>query len=95
MTREASELVGRGRRMSCVTLTLAGPIGFLHTRRPGAGVWGGGREVRPHLAVSPLMELERRRKDERVCRYEMQRFAPDFKVSGQPVTSEVRLSGPR
>ena len=41
------------------------------------------------------MELERRRKDERVCRYEMQRFVPDFKVSGQPVTSEVRLSGPR
>ena len=74
-------------------LTLAGLIGFLHTRRPGAGV---GRGVRPHLAVSPLISrLERRRKDERVCRYEMQRFVPDFKVSGQPVTSEVRLSGPR
>ena len=71
-------------------LTLAGPIGFLHTRRPR----GGGR-VRPPLAVSPLVELARRGKNERVRRYETQRLVPDFKVLGQPVTSEVRSSAPR
>ena len=73
-----------------VPLTLAGPIGFLHTRRPRGG---GGYD--PPLAVSPLVELARRGKNERVRRYETQRLVPDFKVLGQPVTSEVRSSAPR
>ena len=38
------------------------------------------------------MELEPRGKNERVRRYETQRLVSDFKVSGQPVTSEVRSS---
>ena len=69
--------------------TLAGPIGFLRTRRPR-----GGAGTTP-LAVSPLVELARRGKNERVRRYETQRLVPDFKVLGQPVTSEVRSSAPR
>ena len=56
---------------------------------------GGGGRVRPPLAVSPLVELARRGKNERVRRYETQRLVPDFKVLGQPVTSEVRSSAPR
>ena len=41
------------------------------------------------------MELEPRgKKNERVRRYETQRLVSDFKVSGQPVTSEVRSSDP-
>ena len=46
-------------------LTLAGPIVFLHTPRPG----GGGATP---LAVWPLIELERRGTSERVGRYETQ-----------------------
>ena len=46
--------------------------------------------VRPPLAVSLLMELERRGKNERVGRDERKRMVPKFKVLGQPVTSEVR-----
>ena len=46
--------------------------------------------MRPHpLAVWPLIELELRGKNERVGRYE-KRLIPKFKVSGQPVTSQVR-----
>ena len=44
------------------------------------------------LAVSPLMKLERRGKSKRVRRYETQRLVSDFKVSGQPMPSEVRAS---
>ena len=46
--------------------------------------------VRPPLAISPLVELERRGKNERVARHETQRLVPINKVKGQPVTSEVR-----
>ena len=42
------------------------------------------------LAVWPLIELELRRNNERAGRYEMQRLILKFKVSGQPVTSQVR-----
>ena len=56
---------------------------------------GGGGGYDPPLAVSPLVELARRGKNERVRRYETQRLVPDFKVLGQPVTSEVRSSAPR
>ena len=56
---------------------------------------GGGAGTTPPLAVSPLVELARRGKNERVRRYETQRLVPDFKVLGQPVTSEVRSSAPR
>ena len=34
-------------------------------------------------------------KNERVRRYETKRFLPNFKVLGQPVTSEIRSSAPR
>ena len=54
----------------------------------------GGYDPPPPLAVSPLVELARRGKNERVRRYETQRLVPDFKVLGQPVTSEVRSSAP-
>ena len=70
--------VGRG-------LTLAIPIGFLHLRHTR----GGGVGTTP-LAISPLVELERRGKNERVARHETQRLVPRNKVKGQPVTSEVR-----
>ena len=42
------------------------------------------------LAISFLIELERRGKNERVGRDERKRMVPKFKVLGQPVTSEVR-----
>ena len=48
--------------------------------------------VRPPLAVSPLIELELRRKNERVARRETKRLIYKLKVLGQPVTSEVRSS---
>ena len=51
---------------------------------------GGGYDP---LAISPLMELDSRKK--RIRRYETQRLVLDFKVSGQPVHSEVRSSAPR
>ena len=44
------------------------------------------------LAVSPLIELELRRKNERVARRETKRLIYKLKVLGQPVTSEVRSS---
>ena len=62
-------------------LTLAGPVVFLHTEAQGCDP----------LAVWPLIELELRgKKNERVGRYKTQRLIPEFKVSGQPVTSQVR-----
>ena len=48
--------------------------------------------VRPPLAVSPLIELELRGKNERVVRRETKRLIYKLKVLGQPVTSEVRSS---
>ena len=42
------------------------------------------------LAVSPLIELELRGKNERVARRETKRLIYKLKVLGQPVTSEVR-----
>ena len=44
------------------------------------------------LAVSPLIELELRGKNERVARRETKRLIYKLKVLGQPVTSEVRSS---
>ena len=58
------------------------------------GTGGGG--IRPPR-VWPLIELELRGKNERVGLYERKTMVPNFKVSGQPTTSEVRSnarSGP-
>ena len=44
------------------------------------------------LAVSPLIELELRGKNEHVARRETKRLIYKLKVLGQPVTSEVRSS---
>ena len=49
-------------------------------------------EPPPPSAVSPLMELECRGKNERVRRYETQQLVTHFNVSGLPVTSKVRLT---
>ena len=66
--------------------TLAGPIVFLHTPRPGAEL------VRPppprRLAPNWARASQ---KNERVGRYETQRLIQKFKVSGEPVTSQVRF----
>ena len=59
-------------------------------------VGGGGGSVGPP-AVRPLMDLEHRGKNERVALNERKPMVPDFKVSGQPMTSDVRSntrSGP-
>ena len=53
---------------------------------------GGGGLVRPPVAVSPLIELELRGKNERVARRDTKRSIFKLKVLGQPVTSEVRSS---
>lgn len=42
------------------------------------------------LAISSLIELELRGKNRRASRDERKRLAPVFKVSGQPLTFEVR-----
>ena len=44
-------------------------------------------------AVSPLIELELRGKNERVARHETNRLRKKLKVLCQPVTSEVSSSG--
>ena len=72
-------------------LTLAGPIVGPPPPRPAEG----GGLVRPLFAVSPLMELEPRGKNKRVRRFKAERLIPDFKVPGQPVTSEVKSKSPR
>ena len=46
----------------------------------------------PALAVSPLIELELRAKNEHVARRETKRLIYKLKVLGQPVISEVRSS---
>ena len=48
--------------------------------------------VRPTLAVSPLIELELRGKNDRGARRETKILIYKLKVLGQPVTSEVRSS---
>ena len=53
---------------------------------------GGGGLVRTPLAVSPLIELGLRGKNERVARRETKRLIYKLKVLGQPVTSKVRSS---
>ena len=58
--------------------------GLFHTPRSG------GRGVQSHLAISILIDLELRRKHQRVGHYKTQRLIPNCKVSGQTVTSEVR-----
>ena len=70
-------------------LTLAGTGHFasFHGTRGGGG-WCDP----PPLAVSPLIELELRGKNERVARREAKRLIYKLKVLGQPVTSEVRSS---
>ena len=52
----------------------------------------GGVGTTPPLAVSSLIELELRGKNERVARRETKRLIYKLKVLGQPVTSEVRSS---
>ena len=81
-------------------LTLAGPIVFLHTEgdppRPLAPNWA--RALRKNLrggdASTPprraRVKLELCGKNGRVGRYKTQRLIPKFKISGQPVTSQVR-----
>ena len=71
-----------------IALTLAGTGHFssFHCTRGGGGGWYGPR------AVSPLIELELRGKNERVARRETKRLIYKLKVLGQPVTSEVMSS---
>ena len=68
-----------------VLLTLAGTGHFASFH----GTRGGWCDP---LAVSPLIELELRGKNERVARRETKRLIYKLKVLGQPVTSEVRSS---
>ena len=70
-----------------IGLTLAGTgyfASFLGT--------GGEGVIRPPPRVWPLIELELRGKNERVGLYESERkpMVPNFNVSGQMITSEVR-----
>ena len=51
--------------------------------------YGGEGVIRPPR-VWPLIELELCDKDERVGLHERKRMVPNFKVSGQLMTSEVR-----
>ena len=51
--------------------------------------------VRPPLAVSPLIELELRGKNERVARRETKRLIYKLEVLGQPVVFKVRSSTER
>ena len=67
--------------------SLARPFRILPRHRWG----GGGRWYDPH-AVSPLIELELRGKNEHVARRETKRLIYQLKVLGQPVTSEDRSS---
>ena len=60
---------------------------YICTYAPAEGEGGVGATP---LAVWPLIELELRGKNERVRRYETQRLTPEFKVSGKPMTSQVR-----
>ena len=78
------------RSVAAAALTLAGTGHFasFHGTRKGAKY----RLVRPPLAVSPLIELEIRGKNERVACRETKRLIYKLKVIGQPVTSEVRSS---
>ena len=59
---------------------------------PSTAQGGGVGTTPPPLAVSPLIELELRGKNERVARRETKRLIYKLKVLGQPVTSEVRSS---
>ena len=65
-------------------LTLAGTGYFasFHGRREGGG------DTTPR--VWPLIELELRDQNERVGLYERKPMMPNFKASGQPITSKVR-----
>ena len=71
-------------RLIHLVLTLAGTGHFAILD----GTRGGGWYDPP--AVRPLIELARRDKDDHVGRDERKPMIPDFKVSGQMVTSEVR-----
>ena len=71
-------------------LTLAGAGPMVFYIRAGRMGW-----VRPPRRFAPNGASASRKKNERVRRYETQRLVPDFKVLGQPVTSEVRSSAPR
>ena len=82
--------LGDGYLSQCMRrfLTLAGTGHFASFHSTGGG---GGVGTTP-LAVSPLIELELRRKNEHVARRETKRLIYKLKVLGQPVTSEVRSS---
>ena len=71
--------------LACLTLAGTGHFAFFH------GTRGGGSGTTP-LAVSPLIELELRGKNERVARSETKRLIYKLKAVGQPVTSQVRSS---
>ena len=72
-----------------IGLTLAGTGYFA---RPFSAQ-GGGAVIRPPPRVWPLIELKLRGKNERVGLYEERKpMVPDFNVSGQPMTTEVRLN---
>ena len=55
-------------------------------------IGGRGSVGPPPLAVRLLMDLEIRRKNERIVLNERKPKVPKFKVSGQPMTSEVRYN---
>ena len=50
----------------------------------------GGIDTTPPPRVWPLIELELCEKNGRVGLYERKPMVPNFRVSGQPMTSEVR-----
>ena len=66
---------------------------FLHTYADYVGV-GAGVLVGIPLAISLLIELELRDKNERVQRVETKRLASLFNVLGHLVTSELRSMTP-
>ena len=72
--------------VNCCPLAGTGHLASFHGTRGGGGVG-----TTP-LAVSPLIELELRGKNERVARRETKRLICKLKVLGQSVTSEVGSS---
>ena len=69
-----------------IGLTLAGTGYFASF----LGTGGRGEVIRPPQRVWPLIELELRGINERVGLHERKPMVPNFNVSGQPMTSEVR-----
>ena len=71
-----------------INLTLAGTGHFASFHGTSGGSW----YDPPPLAVSPLIELELRGKNERVARHETKKLVYKLKVLGKQMTSEVRSS---